>query len=213
MDIETLMAMTVSELRSLAEDRDVSWHDSDGKPLRKADLIDALERSFGDVEAKPEVKRDDDTMEVALPRIAAQVVEAESPKEPEPSVEQEGETQWYVVDEDAKYAIGGVAYQLKKGSVVSAATHPLDVMKEQNVPMTFMLSSKVREQAAHAQTVFADVYAEPVVQSSDHVPAATPPFVMPESAQLIDVLPDGTREPVPSSLSPMLPDVEAKVER
>lgn len=214
MDFEALMAMTVNELRALAEDRDVSWHDSDGKPLRKADLVESIAQSFPiEDDQEQRSSSQDETAEVELPRVpsAAPVPVSDEVAKEESAVPDVNA--WYVVDEDSKYAADGIAHHLKKGSVVSALTHPLELLKAQNVPMTFMLSSEVREQAHRAKTIFVDVYAEPAVQPTGYVPEPIAPAMSPESAQLVELLPDGTREPVPAQVTAPIPDVEAKVER
>jgi hypothetical protein len=218
MDIEALMAMTVEELRMFAKDRDIRWQDKDGKSLRKADLIDSIEQALSVTEkASSKSSAKEDTVEVPLPRVATVQRVAESDpvvetKDPEPAKALSG---WFCVIKDFRYAANGVASQLKKGSLVSAETHPLADLVEQGIQMEPVHDDLVREQACHPQTVFMDVYGEPVVGVREYVPMGQSAGAARQGdvAELFDVLPDGTREPIAGLLSDVAPNIEAKVER
>lgn len=215
MDIEALMAMTVEELRMFAKDRDIRWQDKDGKSLRKADLIDSIEQALlGSEKAISKPSSKEDTIEVPLPRVAtpAAVTEVTSEPDLEPAKELGG---WFCVLKDFRYAANGVASQIKKGSLVSAETHPLAELVEQGIEIEPVQDDLVREQACHPQTVFMDIYGAPVVGIREYVPMGQSPGVVRQgdTAQLFDVLPDGSREPIAGLLSDVVPNIEAKVER
>lgn len=226
MDADDLQKMTAEELRVFAVERGIRWQDKNGKSLRKADLLDVVEHELKQLEQIEEPSaagRLDDTAEVVLPRVQ---------DKPEPATEQAPPwvaptltpgaeaapaarpTGRFRVTKDCRYVIQGVAYQLKRGAIVQDDTHAMDDIRAQNVPLEPVTHEDPQPGDEVSHRIDFD-YGPPVVGVRQYVPIGETTVInrSPEEAQYVDVMPDGTRVPVPGTPVAKRTEIEAKVKR
>lgn len=226
MNADDLQKMTAEELRVLAVERGIRWQDKNGKSLRKADLLDVLEYELQKQEEQtetPSASRLDDTAEVALPRAQDKPAPAieQAPPWVEPALTTAAETALearptgqFRVTKDSRYVIQGVAYQLKCGAIVQDDTHDMDALRAQHVPLEPATSIELQPGDEVTRRIDFE-YGPPVVGVRQYVPIGETTVVnrSPEEAQYVDVMPDGTRVPVPGTPVPKRAEIEAKVKR
>lgn len=211
MKADELSKMTAEELRALAAEKNIRWQDKNGKPLRKMDLLDVLEYELKKQEA-------DDTAEVALPRVP-------TPKPPAPEPAAEPATEPAAVDasphdgpfrvtKDCRYVTAGVAHQLKRGTIVQNEAYDLAALREQNVPMEPVNGIDLQPGDDITRRIEFE-YGPPVIGVREYVPIGETPIAHrpADEAQYVEMLPDGTREPVPGTPVPKRVEIEAKVKR
>lgn len=230
MNADDLQKMTAEELRTLAVERNIRWQDKNGKALRKADLLDVLEHELQKQLEQAEessASRLDDTAEVALPRVQTKPEPAteQAPPWVEPTLTPAAEaaqetaqaarpTGRFRVTKDCRYVIQGMAYQLKRGAIVQDDTHAMDDIRAQNVPLEPATEQDPQPGDEVSRRIDFD-YGPPVVGVRQYVPIGETTVVnrSPEEAQYVDVMPDGTRVPVPGTPVPKRTEIEAKVKR
>lgn len=120
--------MGIYDLRKVATSLGVSW-----RGLRKADLVDAVKEAEAEkkdpIKLAPEKPKDQEE-DAPPPNVNAYVAAHRGPAVIKKSV------QYYEVQRTSRYCPkGGLPTRVRKGALVSQATHDLDALKAQGVPM------------------------------------------------------------------------------